>query len=329
MTPTPGDRATPTPTRTFATAVHDRIRLVYDPLTGLTHRVDNKDIALRIGVDSLNPDDVTTWPVVHPGEVRRGMPISLCWSPLVRCNLDCPHCLDDKAVPELARDGRRRVARILADARLLGVDISGGEPLLLRELPELIDILGAGGCAVSITTNGTHLARRADALAGRVDAIRVSLDGPDRQHHDRWRGAGSFERAVSGIRACVAHAIPTQIQAVLMRSTAHTAHAMVELAGRLGVRGVTFLQMLPIGEGAGLADAEELSDTEARDLVADLPASTEVSVRLRTRDAAGGFTVVRADGQVWRNQPGARRISPLRPLQAVEDLAVTERDGAA
>jgi MoaA/NifB/PqqE/SkfB family radical SAM enzyme len=143
-------------------------------------------------------------------------------------------------------------------------------------------------------------------------------------------GLRSFDRAVAGIRASVAHGIPTQIQTVLLRSTALTsARPLVELAAALGVRGVTFLQMLPIGEGAALANAEQLTDDEAHDLLAELNRTSDVAVRLRTREAAGGFTVIRADGQVWRNQPGAQGIGALRPLRGINDLALTGQDGSA
>lgn len=201
------------------------------------------------------------------------------------------------------------------------MDVSGGEPLLIRDLPTLLDALVDGGCAVSVTTNGTHLPRRGDA-------IRVSLDGPDPERHDRWRGEGSFAKAVSGIRAALAYGISTQIQTVLMRSTAAGLPALVELADRLGVHGVTVLQYLPFGEGAPLATVEQVPDEDARHLVAAL-GTTPVPVRLRTRADAAGFTVVRADGQVWRNAPDTTAIAALRPLTGPVSLAVTGRDGSA
>jgi MoaA/NifB/PqqE/SkfB family radical SAM enzyme len=253
----------------------------------------------------------------------------LCWSPIVRCNLACPQCLDDKSVSELPYQERRRIADVLADSSVLAVDISGGEPLLLRDLPELLDVLVAGGCAVSVTTNGTHLARRAEALASRLDAVRVSLDGPDPDRHDRWRGSGSFDRAVAGIRAAVAHGIPVQLQTVLMRQSAPYAEKMLPLAASLGVHGVTFLQMLPIGEAASLAATELIPDDEAHGLLARMPQIDGVDVRLRTRASAGGFTVIRADGQVWRNHPDANLITTRRPLRTAADLELTGRDGSA
>ncbi|MEV6905951.1 radical SAM protein [Amycolatopsis sp. NPDC051071] len=316
-----------TTTRTFAARTHGNESVVHDPLTGLTHRAG---IALGSGRVRLSGTDVASWPEIHPAAVHAGVPISVCWSPLVRCNLACPYCLDDKSVLELGRAERSRIANLLAESAVLGVDISGGEPLLLRDLPELIDVLVAGDCAVSVTTNGTHLARRTEALATRVDAVRVSLDGPDAERHDRWRGAGSFDYAIAGIRAAIAQGIPTQIQTVLLRSTARASmRAMVDLAATLGVSGVTFLQMLPIGEGAGLADAEQLTDDDALALLTELSTTAAVPIRLRTREAAGGFTVVRSDGQIWRNQPGAHAISSLRPLHTAGDLTLTARDGSA
>ncbi|MGH9060568.1 MAG: radical SAM protein, partial [Acidimicrobiales bacterium] len=244
-------------------------------------------------------------------------------------NLHCPQCLDDTTVPELDATDRLRIAGVLAAAGVLGVDISGGEPLLLRDLPALARRVAAGGrTAVSVTTNGWHLARRAQELADTIDAIRVSLDGPDEASHDRIRGAGSFTRAQEGIRAALSAGIPLQIQMVLMTSNHATAQQMVDLAADFGAGGVTLLQMLPLGAGRQLYD-EMLTDPAAARLLSGLRVPEGLRIRLRTRTSAGGFTVVRADGRVWRNDTGALRIDGVRPLTTVADLALTAPDGSA
>jgi MoaA/NifB/PqqE/SkfB family radical SAM enzyme len=300
--------------------------LVHDPATGLTHQAPRPWSAGRL---RLEQTEVSGWPAVSPSDLDRTMPVSLCWSPIVRCNLHCPQCLDDTSVPEQSESDRSRIAGVLAASGVLGVDISGGEPLLLRDLPGLARrVAGGGRTAVSVTTNGWHLRRRAAELAEAVDAIRVSLDGPDEDSHDRIRGAGSFVRAQVGVRAAVAAGIPVQIQTVLMARTHANAQRMVDLAAAVGAGGVTFLQMLPIGAGLGLRD-EMLTDPAALGLLDRLRVPAGLRVRLRTRDAAGGFTVVRGDGRVWRNDERALRIGGLRPLTAVADLAVTARDGSA
>lgn len=312
--------------RFFSSDTHEDVRHVHDPLTGLTHLAGH---LIPLGRNRLPAAEVESWPTVHPADLNRPAPVSVCWSPLVHCNLACPHCLDDKTVLELNRSERMRIACVLGESDVLAVDISGGEPLLLRELPELIETLTTRGCAVSVTTNGWHLQRRAVGLAGVVDAIRISLDGPDDSSHDRWRGNGSFQRATAGIRAAVALGIPTQLQAVLMASTRNSAQQMVNLAAELGTHGVTFLQMLPIGEGAAVAPAEKLTDEQAQATIAALALPAGVAVRLRTRRAAGGFTVIRADGRVWRNDPAGERTTTLHPLTQPSDLTLTTPDGSA
>lgn len=300
-------------------------RLVHDPATGLTHLSPRP---MQSGRPTLEDQDVVTWAIAAPAEQDRATPLSLCWSPLVRCNLHCPQCLDDTNVAEAGREARRRIAGVLAEADVLGVDISGGEPLLLRDLADLARTVMAGGkAAVSVTTNGWHLASRAEELTEVIDAIRVSLDGPDPESHDKIRGEGSFAHAIDGIRVANACGLTVQAQMVLMASTKAYAQRMVDLAVDLGAGGMTFLQMLPIGAGADLTD-QILSDAEATDILSNLDAPPELRVRLRTREAASGFTVVRADGRVWRNSPGATQIAGLSPLHQPIDLVLTGRDGS-
>ena len=300
-------------------------RLVHDPLTGLTHQAPTATGSGRVDLD---PKIVTSWPVVAPGETADPMPISLCWSPIIRCNLSCSMCLDDTSVRERGHAHRARIAQVIATSGVLGVDISGGEPLLLSDLPHLAGRLTDGGCVVSVTTNGWHLARRAVELTRVLDAVRVSIDGPTARDHDAWRGRGSHERAIAGIRAATTVGLPVQVHTVLMRSNRKLAQALVDLAHELGTAGITFLQMLPIGSGADVADHKMLTDTQARETIDALEVPDDIGVRLRTREAAGGFTVIRADGQIWRNEYPADEITAHGPLLEPADLALSGRDGS-
>ncbi|WP_182883921.1 radical SAM protein [Microbispora sp. H10949] len=312
--------------RTFRVAERKGATLAHDPATGLTHRAGRD---LPTGRLALDAREVGQWPVVHPAACGGSTPVSVCWSPVVRCNLHCPHCLDDKNVSELGTAERRRIAGLIGESDILGVDISGGEPLLLGDLADLAGELTSAGCVVSVTTNGWHLRRRAAELADHVDAVKVSLDGPTGLVHDAWRGKDSYNRAVDGIKEAVDRGLTVQIQSVLMASNRTLAQDLVRLAQRLGANGVTFLQMLPIGEAVRLGGQEMLSDSEARAIVEDLEVPDDLSVRVRTRDGAGGFTVIRADGQVWRNDRPAERIETLHALRTPADLALTGPDGSA
>lgn len=311
--------------RTFSVAAPGGRGIIYDPCTGATRRSPQP---LPPGRRQLDSTIVRAWPLIHPSCSGLPVPVSVCWSPLVRCNLACPHCLDDTSLNELAAASRARIGRLIGASGVLGVDISGGEPLLLRDLPQLARHLADDGCAVSITTNGWHLGRRIGELAGCVDAIRVSLDAPAPAPHDAIRGADSFSRALLGIAACRAAGIPVQIQAVLMVSTVKFAQSLADLAANAGAEGLTFLQLLPIGRGVGAAD-EMLDDDDACRVVNGLRTPPGLDIRLRTRQAAAGFTVIRADGRLWRNDPGALRIAQAAELRQPGDLALAGRDGSA
>jgi MoaA/NifB/PqqE/SkfB family radical SAM enzyme len=305
--------------RVFGTAPHQDSSIVFDPASGTVRLAP---MPLPSGRYRLKETEVRPWPTVESRHLAREKPVSLCWSPLVRCNLACPHCLDDKSLPELRAARRAAIGRLIGASGVLGVDISGGEPLLMRNLPQLAGKLAEDGVAVSVTTNGWHLARLTRDLAGSVDAVRVSLDGPNPASHDALRGDGSFTRAVQGITAASAANIPVQIHTVLMASTLAHAQRVVDLAHGLGARGVTFLQMLPIGEGSHMAPVEMLTDETAEAALAELTVPDGVEIRLRRRASAENFTVVRADGTVWRNGPGALAIAPIRPLIHPDDLAL-------
>ena len=128
------------------------------------------------------------------------------------CNLACTHCFiscsptnDAHGMMSLAE-----VRRHLADAQRLGVKeyyLTGGEPFLNREILPIVEALLEKGPA-SILTNGLLIrpdtARRLRALSDACEYsldLRVSIDGLDVATNDAIRGAGSFDRALAGLRA--------------------------------------------------------------------------------------------------------------------------------
>ncbi len=134
-----------------------------------------------------------------------------------RCNLSCRHCGSDCGrdprpgeltaaewtafLERLARDfSRRRVVLVL----------TGGEPLCAPHLAAIVGKIHSLRFAWGIVTNGWALTPRlADGLLARgLQSVTVSLDGPETAH-DRLRGrAGSFRRAVSGLRHLARAGLP-------------------------------------------------------------------------------------------------------------------------
>ncbi|MCK5082014.1 MAG: radical SAM protein [Candidatus Omnitrophica bacterium] len=116
-----------------------------------------------------------------------------------RCNLNCPHCYAQDDVKQL---GKEEYFKILDEIRKAGcaiVSFTGGEPLLVSYLPELIKRAKELGMWVQYTTNGVLLPAREEELKQvSADMIQVSLDG-DAHSHGKSRGEGTFEKALKAL----------------------------------------------------------------------------------------------------------------------------------
>ena len=92
-----------------------------------------------------------------------------------RCNFRCQYCMPAEGLPWLDRDDvlhfeeLERVVRLLSEMGVRDVRLTGGEPLVRRDFPQLAGMLAAipGVDDLSVTTNGFLLERDAQALAGR------------------------------------------------------------------------------------------------------------------------------------------------------------------
>lgn len=143
------------------------------------------------------------------GRVARkaGPPVSLIFFVTSRCNLLCKHCFYweelNKRKNELTLDEIRKVARSLPN--LLNLSLTGGEPYLRRDLPEIAEAFErhSGVRNIQIPSNG-HLVERTvrsvEEMLSRVRRARVatgvSLDGPEEVHNRIRQNDASFQRAV-------------------------------------------------------------------------------------------------------------------------------------
>lgn len=130
------------------------------------------------------------------------------WNLIRRCNLACKHCYSlsgDRNYPgELSG---AEIATVMDDLRRFGVPaliLSGGEPLLRRDIFEISRRAKSLGFYVGLSSNGTLIdGPMADRIAeASYDYIGVSLDGIGATHDRFRRRQGAFDRALAGIRHC-------------------------------------------------------------------------------------------------------------------------------
>jgi MoaA/NifB/PqqE/SkfB family radical SAM enzyme len=128
------------------------------------------------------------------------MPILCNYYLTYRCNAECGFCdIWQKPSPFVKVN---EVETNLRDLKRLGVkfiDFTGGEPLLHRDLPEILAIAKHMGFVTSVTTNTLLYPKYAKALAGKIDLLHFSLDSAYKEQHDQSRGVKCFDKVLESI----------------------------------------------------------------------------------------------------------------------------------
>lgn len=237
------------------------------------------------------------------GRIARKLRISVT----DRCDLRCTYCMPAEGLDWLPRAdimSFEEIAKLVRVTARLGVQkyrLTGGEPLVRRDLPELVGLLRdiPGVEDLAITTNGLQLAKYASALAEKgLRRVNVSLDSLDPERFHQLTRRDALGRVLEGLRAAV-KVFPgrVKVNCVALRSlTELELPAFVELARELGLM-IRFIEFMPLD-----ADENWQRDTvlSGQEILAQLRQITELedqpcsgphspAVEYRLKDSAGGF----------------------------------------
>jgi GTP 3',8-cyclase len=218
-----------------------------------------------------------------------------------RCNFRCVYCMPKEVYGREYRFLERRellsfeeIARIAQTFVSLGVEklrITGGEPLVRRDLERLIELLAPLGVDLTLTTNGSLLPAKAEALAkAGLRRITVSLDSLDDATFQALNDVDfPASRVLEGIDAAAAAGLPVKVNCVVKRGV--NDGELVALAERFRGTGHTlrFIEYMDVGHTNGwrLDDVVPAAETEqAREELAlgRQPGAAAISAkRLRDR----------------------------------------------
>jgi radical SAM protein with 4Fe4S-binding SPASM domain len=186
-------------------------------------------------------------------------PTYILWDCTRRCNLTCLHCgaVKEKYTHELTTEQIQGILDQLAGIRNAMFAVTGGEPLMRKDLPDVLTHARRRGLKTGIATNGFLVDRAAAQWirdAG-VYSVQVSLDGPEATHNHIRGNGESFRRAVQAIEELIRLKVP--LVSVATTITTDNMQQIDELRQellRLGVRLWRLAPVMPIGRAQGSND---------------------------------------------------------------------------
>ncbi|RRJ85040.1 radical SAM/SPASM domain-containing protein [Aestuariirhabdus litorea] len=181
-----------------------------------------------------------------------------------RCNLACEHCyLDARTL----RDGSphelstAEVKQLLSEIASRGTEtmvvLTGGEPLLRRDIEELVAHGHERKLFMVLGSNGTLLSeqRIRSLKAAGLMGVGISLDSIDPDWHDRFRGKpGAWLQTVTAMEQCRQQGLSFQVHFSVHAGNAHELEAMVEAAHAQGARVFNLFFLVCTGRGERVTD---------------------------------------------------------------------------
>ncbi len=246
-----------------------------------------------------------------------------------RCNFRCVYCMpkeifgrDYEFLPRaqlLDYEEIERLARAFVANGVRKIRITGGEPLVRRHVERLVEMLSALDVDLTLTTNGTLLPQKAQALADAgLRRVTVSLDALD---DETFRAMNDMDVPVQGvldgIDAAAAAGLPVKVNAVVKRGL--NEHGIVELARHFRGTGhvLRFIEYMDVGHTNGwrlddVVSAEEILTRIADEFPLEPIEPTyrgEVAKRWRYVDGQGEIGVIASVTQPFCGDCTRARLS--------------------
>jgi MoaA/NifB/PqqE/SkfB family radical SAM enzyme len=185
-------------------------------------------------------------------------PLSVILQVTKRCDFNCTFCSETLQMGDPTLGQLDTIRGNLAGVQR--VFLSGGEPLLRRDLPEITGMYS--GFIVGLPTNATRGLAMAPRLAGKVAFVNIGFDGP-RATFSRVRG--DYDKVMAGVRAFREAGLPISLSAVVLRSTVHALPYLYQIADVLDAGKLKLILPLRKGNALGLADREFITVDEAQE----------------------------------------------------------------
>lgn len=183
------------------------------------------------------------------------LPHTITWKITSKCNLKCKHCFyytksnklnskTDFSTKELLETAQFLVEEL----NIIKFTITGGEPLLRKDIFKLLKYLKSKNVSIDLQTNATIITEKiasklAKILNPQTDRIQISLEGACEKTHDKIRGKGSFLKTIYGIRQLVKNNFSIKISYTLTSININELSNLYDLCKKLKVKMIALGQL--------------------------------------------------------------------------------------
>ncbi|GAC1441870.1 MAG: hypothetical protein NVSMB51_22110 [Solirubrobacteraceae bacterium] len=197
------------------------------------------------------------------------------------CNLSCGYCVVASSPHAPRREiSSERFASLVDEALAAGFGelyVTGGEPFLHPDLTSMVEYAATRIDTVVLTNAMLFTGRRREELARLAALPRLvlqsSLDGSTAARHDAWRGRGSWQRALDGLRHAASLSLPLRVAMTQTPENADDVEATRDLLAGLGIAGDAFAVRPLVARG--FAAGSEGLDVSDATMVPELTVTSE------------------------------------------------------
>jgi len=182
---------------------------------------------------------------------KKRVPLAVGWALTYICNLSCHYCRRwNQKTNEITTEEARGMIDKLHKLGLVRINFTGGEPLIRKDIGELIDYAKFKGICVWMNSNGTYVPKFINSIK-KLDGLALSVEGPD-FIHDIIRKKGSYQEVLDAAEAAQQEGIMVKFSATLNKHNLDYIEDLIRLAKKFN----TIVTFQPL-EGKRLGSKEK------------------------------------------------------------------------
>ena len=183
--------------------------------------------------------------------IKLEAPLSVCWQITTKCNLNCKYCISSSGNNGVYGVDTKTAIGIINQLGKLGInrlDFTGGEPLLRKDLKELIECSKKNNISTIVTTNTILLNDENIECLKKADLVQISIDGPKNVHNEQ-RQADVFEKTINNVKKLRDEGCKIRLNSFIFNSNKKYVNYLMDLSRNLELFSHLFIIFTPQGRG--------------------------------------------------------------------------------